>query len=82
MPDLPAITVTQTQLDRIVAAFPGTTPVEKAASYRAWLINRLIDRVLQVETAAVEQELRTLRTQKVQVILDSLPPRPSDPVGL
>lgn len=75
MPNLPALDVPQAQYDRLVAAFPGTTPAEKAAAYRAWLTNRLIDYVLAREAVGVEVELQAIREARVKQIRDSLPAR-------
>jgi uncharacterized protein (DUF1499 family) len=75
MPTLPTLSPTQTQFDRIVAAFPGSTLADKQANYLAWLTNNLIDFVRDVESAAVDQEINTLRAQRLAAVDASLPPR-------
>lgn len=69
MPDLPLISLSQAHYDRVVAAFPGETPAEKAQAYRDWTINRLIDQVGYVEGH-----------RAVEAVKASLPPRPTEPV--
>lgn len=44
MPDLPTLTVTQTQADRMIAAWGS------AAAYRAWLKEQIIAFVINYET--------------------------------
>jgi len=69
MPDLPGLTgLTQAQFDRVVAAFPGATAAEKTASYKAWLTNRVINQVVEVETQ-----------RAVAGIKASLPPMQPEP---
>ena len=68
MPDLPTISPTQAQFDRIVAAFPGATNAEKVAAYKSWLTNRLIDHVLHVESQKASD-----------AAISSLPTRQSEP---
>jgi hypothetical protein len=68
MPDLPTLTLAQEHYDRVVAAFPGANLAEKAAAYRVWLTNRLIDRVSLVESQRALNEVEA-----------SLPPRQRDP---
>lgn len=82
MPDLPTLTVSQAHYDRIVAAFVGDTLAEKAASYRAWLTNHLINEVERVETRRVEAEVSVERDAKMAAVRASLPPRQTyPPVG-
>src|SRR5690606_24906387 len=73
MPTLPTLTVSQDHFDRIVAAFPGATPDDKVAAYRAWLINGLIAQVASVEAHNINAELARERTRRRQELLKSLP---------
>jgi hypothetical protein len=76
MPNLPSINIdNQDHYDRIVAAFPGETQADKAAFYRRWSKNNLIDFVIQRELAGIEDEVVALRTQRVQEIQSTLPSR-------
>jgi len=68
MPDLPTLTLPQDQFDRVVAAFPGATTADKAAAYKDWLTNRLIERVGNVEAQ-----------RAVEAIMASLPARRPEP---
>ena len=54
MPNLPVISVTDAQLARIIAAFPGETTAEKEDAYRAWLMGQLRNEVLRAENLALE----------------------------
>lgn len=81
MPDLPTVTLTQSQFDRVVAAFPGKTLAEKASAYKAWLVMHLIDYVKTTELAGFEADLRTQLDAKVDELEASLPPRPQFPPG-
>ena len=61
MPDLPTITVTQGQYDRLLEVFPGT-PAEKAQAYRqlvrdtlkTYVINSRIRTINEEENAAAQ----------------------------
>ena len=53
MPDLPTITVTQAQADRLLAVFPGG-----AAAYRAWLKATLAAHVIEREREGVTEALK------------------------
>jgi len=75
MPDLPVLTVTQAQLDRLVAAFPGATLTEKADAYKAWSTNNLIDFVQAVETRKIDAAADTAKATQIAALLASLPPR-------
>lgn len=50
MPDLPTLTVTQAQADRIVAAFGSV------ANYRTWLKEAVRDRVRNVEVEKIRAQ--------------------------
>jgi len=54
MPDLPTITVTQAQADRLLAAFPGGV-----ATYRAWLKTTLAAYVTEREREGLTETLKT-----------------------
>jgi len=72
MPDLPTLTLPQDQFDRVVAAFPGATNADKAAAYKDWLTNRVIERVGFVEAQ-----------KATQAVWATLPPRrPEPPINL
>ena len=75
MPDLPTLTVTQAHFDRLVAAFPGATPAEKAVSYKAWLTNGLIDFVQAVEASRIDEAANTAKAQQLAALAASLPPK-------
>jgi hypothetical protein len=47
MPDLPTLTVTTAQANRMLAAFGS------AANYREWLRARIVDEVKRVETRSI-----------------------------
>lgn len=79
MPNLPTLSVTQAQLDRITAAFPGTTTAEKVAAYQAWLINGLIDQVERAEGAVIDAAANADKAAKLAAMRASLPPRPPFP---
>ena len=49
MPELPTISVTGDQFDRIAAAFPGETPEEKVEAYQSWLTKALKAHVTKYE---------------------------------
>lgn len=73
MPDLPTVTVTTTQMNRLIAAFPGATNAEKADAYRAWLKDRLRDYVIRVETRAMDEQHNTAKRSAVQEAETALP---------
>lgn len=68
MPSLPTITVTDTQMARITAAFPGATQAEKVEAYRVWLKGQVRREVIRSETAALEEQ----HTQQMQQIWASV----------
>ena len=76
MPTLPTIEVSNEHFARLVDALPGETTQEKTDFYLSWLVNGLIDMIYAHEVAAVDEQVRAYRDNKVQEILDSLPPRP------
>lgn len=81
MPTLPGLDLSQAHYDRVVAAFPGSTLAEKAAAYRAWLANKLIEEVMRIEGLALDVELGAEKTRRWKAIEASLPPRQAYPPG-
>lgn len=82
MPDLPTLTLSQAHYDRVVAAFPGTTLAEKAANYRNWLTNNLIDFVEVTEVRAIEDTYNAQKTAKIDALRAGLLPiRQPFPIG-
>lgn len=79
MPTLPTLDVSQAHFDRLVAAFPGETLADKAAAYRAWLTNALIDHVEAVEAERLMWQQQEQLQTALQQLRASLPPRV--PVG-
>lgn len=57
MPDLPKITVNQTNYDRLLAAVPGETPSEKAEFFRAQTRQYWARFILRQEQAAKAKEV-------------------------
>lgn len=78
MPDLPTITVTQAQADRILTAFGGT-PAIAVPAYKDWLRMAVRGKVLQeaINTQAVANVSATQAA--VAATSASLPPAPSVP---
>jgi hypothetical protein len=80
MPTLPNLgDIPQGQYDRIVAAFPGATGAQKVAAYRAWLTNRLIERVRYVETRKIDEQTEAAKKALLLELNESLPPMQPDP---
>lgn len=75
MPDLPIMTLNQEHYDLVVAAFPGDTEQAKVAAYRAWLTNRLIERV----EAQQLQRIAAQRDADIAAVRASLPSRSPEP---
>lgn len=75
MPDLPTLTVSQAHFDRLVAAFPGADAATKATAYRAWLTNRLIERVQAVEASRIDAQSAAQKAQALAALEASLPSR-------
>lgn len=55
MPDLPTLTVTQAQADRMIAAW-GT-----AAAYRQWLRSKIVEYVIDYETTQTDLAYKSQR---------------------
>ena len=69
MPQLPSLgDIPQAQFDKIVAAFPGATLGEKSDAFKAWYMNRILDRVEEVEQYRAQAAIKA-----------SLPARPPEP---
>lgn len=79
MPDLPILTVSQAHFDRIVAAFPGDTLAKKAAAYKAWSTNNLIQRVREVEVRKITEQAEAAKRAKIAELVNLLPPMQEDP---
>lgn len=75
MPDLPTLTLSQAHFDRVVAAFPGTDLATKGTAYRAWLTNRLIERVETVEVQRLQEQHATTLAAAMTALANSLPSR-------
>lgn len=73
MPDLPTLTLSQAHYDRVVQAFPGATLAEKAAAYKNWLTNNLIDFVQTAETAVIDQAAAQNKATQLEALRASLP---------
>lgn len=72
MPNMPTITVSDAQLARITAAFPGNTNAEKVAAYRDWLKAALRDRLATAELAALAETHNAARKAVVDDVESSL----------
>lgn len=74
MPDLPTITVTQPQADRMLAAYSGQfdeqgVPMTPTQAYKRWLKSKVIEfvlgeesRVIEIEYSKKDAKLQTLRS--------------------
>lgn len=68
MPDLPTITVTQAQYDRLALALPGDTPSEKASSYRT-VVRRMLRQMVEArETEALMASTRASLDEQILAI--------------
>lgn len=74
MPDLPTISVTQGQYDRLLAVFEGTAQ-EKAAQYRAIVREALRQHVIDSKTRAINEV-------KMQEAADAIAAELADPDNL
>lgn len=79
MPDLPTLTVSQAHFDRLVASFPGATMAQKAAAYKAWLTNRLIERVMAVESHRIDIQMNEDKIAALEALDASLPDKVEEP---
>lgn len=79
MPTLPTLEVTQSQFDILVAAFPGTTAAEKTASYRAWLVNQLIDFVETTKAEQLREDANASVAKSMQDFRATIPPKVAFP---
>ena len=75
MPNLPGLTLSQPHFDRVLAAFPGSTPAQKAEAYEVWLTNHLIDFVEREERNAIIAANRAAVEQQLKAVSSSLPAR-------
>ncbi len=67
MPNLPTITVTDTQLAKCVAAFGD------AAGYRTWLKAAVRDEVLRREARRLDEEANTAKRDALAAMESELP---------
>lgn len=80
MPLLPNLgDIPEAQFNRIVAAFPGATMADKAAAYRRWLTNRLIERVEQAEFRRIDRATMARRDAIREEWATTLPPSQEEP---
>lgn len=81
MPNLPTITVSQAQADRIIAAFgAGGTQAEAVARYKEWLRRQVNEFTKQTELLTLRREHQLAENQKLAEIQDSLPQPVEEPV--
>lgn len=80
MPTLPTLDLSQAHFDRVVDTFPGDTLAAKAANYRAWLTNNLIDHVELVERQRIQVEQSVELQERLTALTQSLPSRVAFPV--
>jgi hypothetical protein len=74
MPNLPTLTVSQEQADRIMAAFaPGGTQAEAVARYKKWLRIEVLKYVQAEEALRMRAEFMAASAAHEQEILDSFP---------
>lgn len=73
MPDLPTLTVTAAQLERLIAVFPGETNAEKADAYREWLRVELRRYVLKAEMNVLQAEQAAERAAATEATIAELP---------
>lgn len=65
MPNLPTLTVTQAQLDRLIAVFGDAT------QYKAWLRTQLVRAVLEHEAEQIrEKAQQDVETRRAEVAQD------------
>lgn len=72
MPDLPTITVTQAQADRIIAAF-GADQATAVPAYKRWLAGAVRQHVLQ-QAAEAQQTANVAATTAALVATEALLP--------
>ena len=74
MPNLPTLTVSDTQLARLVAAFTD------AAGYKAWLKAALLDEVQRREARRLDEEHNAAKAAALESLAAELPaPDPVEP---
>ena len=74
MPNLPTLTVSDTQLARLVAAFTD------AAGYKAWLKAALLDEVQRREARRLDEEANSAKAAALESLAAELPaPDPVEP---
>jgi len=81
MPNLPTLTMSQAQVDRIIAAFgAGGTQQEAAARYKEWLRRNVIAYTEEAELMTLRREHQLAEQQKRQEIAGSMPQEPDPTV--
>lgn len=74
MPNLPTISVTQNQADRIIAAFgAGGTQAEAVARYKEWLRIQVNQYTQETELLQMRRQHQQEEMEKMQEIQGSLP---------
>lgn len=82
MPDLPTITVTATQADRLLAAFNGQTADDGTSltaqqAYKRWLVEQLRAYVLRSEARTLDESHNVSKRAALEQVEAELP----DPDG-
>jgi hypothetical protein len=80
MPNLPTITVTQAQSDRILAAYQAkygtTTTTDTIAAYKAELTKHVVEVVMAYEAEVLRQQAIADRNEHLRTVAASLPAVP------
>lgn len=82
MPTLPTLTVTQSQADRMLAAYapyPGATQAETIDAYKEWLRAQIVRYVSDTEVLQVRQTVAALERDKATEVANALPKPPPPP---
>ena len=78
MPNLPTVTVTQAQADRILEAFGGTVDIAVPA-YKEWLTKSVRDYVLISVANDLTASRLAAEAVAYQTVMANLPPDPGGP---
>ena len=68
MPDMPTVTVTDAQLTRLLAAFPGANGAQKADAYRAFVKRNLREYVLLSEARTLDEQANVTKRDALAAI--------------
>jgi hypothetical protein len=80
MPDLPTITVSQTQADKIMSAYaPGGTQAQAVTAYKEWLRREVSAYVKRNELAQLRLQHKEAEEQAARDLDAALLPPPPDP---